>query len=283
MKPLRVGVIGAGQVWRRLYAPALERTAGFNIGAIADPVPAPGVTVSSVHELLGEALDCALVLSPPAFHAEHVLACLERGLPVLVEKPAATATSEVEAWEQAGGANLVRPAFSRRYWPAYRQGGRNGHQWDFRLHTNPAEWGATSADPVAFDLLPHAADLASWVSGEGIASVKVFERSETRLRGAFQLGGGGRFAWDVAHTTTYLEELRMDGNATARTEGLASRIGRRLSRRPDPPVQAIMEMLDDWVLALAGATPPRLGTFTDARTNAAIIEQVLTSPIEDST
>jgi len=280
MNPLRLGVIGAGQVWRRLYAPALKHTNAFRIAAVADPTPSTGVTVGNLQDLLAETLDCVLVLSPPALHAEHVLACIENGLPVLVEKPAAMASSELEVWEQAGGANLVRPAFSRRYWPAYRQGGRNGHHWDFRLHTNPAEWGATTADPVALDLLPHAADLARWVSGETVKGIQVHERTETRMHGVFELDGGGRFAWDVAHGPTYHETLLMDGKTVASPAGLVSRVSRRLARRPEPPIEAIVEMLDDWALAISGASPARLGTFADARANVAIVEQVLTSPLE---
>lgn len=282
MTPLRLGVIGAGQVWRRLYQPALRRTTAFEVVAMADPALASEGAFATPGELLdATTIDCVAVLSPPALHAGHVLACLERRIPVLVEKPPALTTSEVDAWEQASGGQLVRPAFSRRYWPVYRQGGRNGHNWDFRLHTNPADWGATTTDPITRDLLPHAVDLARWLSGEEIASIEVTSRAEASIAGTFQLNGGGRFSWEVAHGPTYHEELRLDGRQPGGRDGWLAGIRRRLTHQPAPDVAAIAEMLTDWSLALAGASPNRLATFADARTNVATIQQLVAAPLKE--
>src|SRR5690606_3251923 len=100
------------------------------------------------------------------------------------------------------------------------QGGRNGHHWDFRLHTNPAEWGATTADPVAYDLLPHAADLARWLSGETIKGTQVARthrnpntrRFRARWRRAIRVGC---CAW--THLSRDPAHGRKDGRKTGRT------------------------------------------------------------------
>ncbi len=283
MTPLRLGVIGAGQVWRRLYQPALRRTNAFEIAAIADPATNGAATFETPERMLETStFDCVAVLSPPSLHSEHVLRCLERNLPVLVEKPPALATTELDAWVAAGGSSLVRPAFARRYWTAYQHAGRNGHEWKLDLQTSPASWEAVSVDPVAQDLLPHAIDLARWLSGEEITSLRVLARADDHIRAEAALSGGGTFSWNVAHGTAYREELRLDGRRLKTSESLTDRLRQRLLRQPPRDVAAITAMLNDWALALAGAHPTRLPTLADARANVDAIERLLAAPIEEA-
>lgn len=282
MNPLRLGVIGAGQVWRRLYEPALQRTQHFRVAGTADPDEAAGAMFTTTEALFEDtALDCVIVLSPPSLHHAHVIACIQHGLPVLVEKPPALSVAEIDGWETAGGSALVRPSFSRRYWEPYARNGRNGHHWDFTLHTSPAAWSASTIEPVEHDLLPHAVDLARWLSGEEVAHRTVSHRSPDKISGSFELSGGGRFAWEVAHGTDYREVLLLDGKAVAVQEPLLSRLRRRLVGGPERPVAAITGMLNDWALAISGSTPLRLAGFADARANAAVIEDVLSARVEE--
>jgi predicted dehydrogenase len=70
-----------------------------------------------------EKLDGVIVSSPDAFHAEHTVACLERGIPVLVEKP--IARSLVDAIRMCRladerGVPLMTVA-NKRYSPPYRR------------------------------------------------------------------------------------------------------------------------------------------------------------------
>jgi predicted dehydrogenase len=279
MTPRRIGVIGAGQVWRRLYRPAFGLVSALEVAALADPADAEAFASPEAMLDSGE-FDGVVVLSPPQLHAEHTGICVARTLKVLVEKPAALSVAELEACVVPDGEGLVRPAFSRRYWGRYRGAGRNGHHWEFRLETNPAEWGATTNDPVERDLLPHVVDLARWLSGEEIAGVQVSARSADRIAGVFELSGGGKFAWQVGHNQGYREELTMDGKPVQGGEGLFARVRRRIRRGPAQDVEGIAEMLGDWALAIDGAAPSRLATFSDARANVATIEQVLNTPLE---
>jgi predicted dehydrogenase len=109
------------------------------------------------------------VLSLPRNTLDALLA-LARGLPVLVEKPLCASPTEVEALRSAGAAGRLTPAFSRRYWPAYRRIAARGPVHDLRLAVavDPAGWQAhTGAPDIAEDLFPHVADLARWLTGSG--------------------------------------------------------------------------------------------------------------------
>ena len=64
--------------------------------AVATPPPADPLGAFQVYRDWVEALqshtyDCAVIASPTEFHYEQLLACCERGIPALVEKPPATA------------------------------------------------------------------------------------------------------------------------------------------------------------------------------------------------
>lgn len=281
---LRVGVIGAGQVFTRLYLPALRRQAGLGLAGAADPaLPAiPGVAVYATEDELFHAtrLDALLVLSPPSLHAAHVAAGVARGLHVLVEKPPALTTAEVDAWPAAGPAS-VTPAFSRRFWKRYSGAKRVGAKWRFTLKTDPNQWGAVQPDPVERDLLPHAADLAGWLSGERIVAVEEVARTRESASGLFRLSGGGEFRWDVAHGDEYVEELTVDGRVLGGAPGVLETLGDRVLRRPPQDVRGVERLLSEWAAMLNGRSAPSLPTGADARACAAVIEAVEREPVQD--
>jgi predicted dehydrogenase len=73
--------------------------------------------------LAREPLDGALVLSPDTLHREHTLACLQAGLPVLVEKPIARSLTDAAVLCRAAderGLALMTVA-NKRYSPPYRR------------------------------------------------------------------------------------------------------------------------------------------------------------------
>jgi predicted dehydrogenase len=100
-KRLRLGMIGAGGVAVSKYFPALKR-----LQTIWEPVELRafsrrderagrhieatwgGRWYRDYTEMLEkEPLDGVMILGPNQLHAEHGIACIERGLPILVEKP----------------------------------------------------------------------------------------------------------------------------------------------------------------------------------------------------
>src|SRR5579864_5131567 len=104
-KPIRIAIIGSGhRAWAHLGI--LKSLPQYQVVAIADPTPAnldrgaslaPGAkTYSDYHKLLAEQkdIDAVIVITPSFLHSEVTVAALNRGLPVLCEKPMATSVEE---------------------------------------------------------------------------------------------------------------------------------------------------------------------------------------------
>jgi predicted dehydrogenase len=106
---LRVGVAGLGAVAQAVHLPLLARLPdAYEIGALCDLSPAlraaigdryavpPDRRVGSVAELLElPGLDGLLLLTSGS-HGADALAALDRGLPVLCEKPLAFTAAEAD-------------------------------------------------------------------------------------------------------------------------------------------------------------------------------------------
>ena len=136
-RPVRLGFIGAGGIAVSKYFPSVKR-----LQTVWEPVE----VVAFVHTdercgrmiektwggcwykdyermLAEEKLDGVLVLSPSDLHAEHALACIEAGLPVLVEKPFALSLADGERVCRAAetqGVPLLSVA-NKRFSPPYRR------------------------------------------------------------------------------------------------------------------------------------------------------------------
>lgn len=135
--PLRLGIIGAGGVAQAKYLPAIARLRMLwdpvELVAVADPDMRQGEKVARVHgcrsyagpdEMLDdEMLDAVIVASPDRLHARHAEAALERGVPVLVEKPfTRTLAGAGRLCERAApGAPTVMPVANLRFAPPLRR------------------------------------------------------------------------------------------------------------------------------------------------------------------
>src|SRR6266404_4005662 len=89
---MRIAVVGAGQFGRR-HIETLCKEPMCQLAAIADPVQGAdfGVPRYALYtEMLDrEKLDGVIVATPNALHVPVGLACVERRIPMLVEKPIA--------------------------------------------------------------------------------------------------------------------------------------------------------------------------------------------------
>ncbi|MBM4436238.1 MAG: Gfo/Idh/MocA family oxidoreductase [Actinobacteria bacterium] len=135
MTPLRIGVIGAGNIARG-HIRKFTSMEGVAVTALADPSEASlsatraaldgGAEVRTYadwHTMLDrEALDAVLVATPHTLHHGQVVAALDRGLHVLCEKPLAhTADLCADLARRATAAErTLVVAFQRRFDPAYR-------------------------------------------------------------------------------------------------------------------------------------------------------------------
>ncbi|SPF53953.1 putative Tat pathway signal sequence domain protein [Candidatus Sulfopaludibacter sp. SbA4] len=129
-KPIRIAIIGTGtRSWAHLAI--LKTLPQFQVVALADPTPqnldrgaslAPGAkTYSDYRKLLAERndIDAVIVITPSFLHAEVTIAALDRGLPVLCEKPMATKVEDanrmIEASRKSG--KLLYIGFQKRLVP----------------------------------------------------------------------------------------------------------------------------------------------------------------------
>lgn len=110
MTKKNLGLVGAGLIGIR-HAEHIAASAGARLAAIADPSPAgaaaaarfgAGHYADSAAMLAAEALDGVIVAAPNQLHEPVGLACIAKGLPVLMEKPLAD--------DLAGGGRLVLAA-----------------------------------------------------------------------------------------------------------------------------------------------------------------------------
>jgi predicted dehydrogenase len=130
---LRVGVVGGGLVAQAMHLPYLsEKRERFTIAALAEPSrtvrEALGARygISALHEdyrgLLGE-VDALVVCSPAGTHAEIVLAGLDAGLHVFVEKPMCITLRDADAIVAARdrAARVVQVGTMKRYDSGYER------------------------------------------------------------------------------------------------------------------------------------------------------------------
>lgn len=125
---ITVMMIGCGAFARRYHVPTFDQDPSVRIGAIFDPTPSAetlalaarhGASVCARLDALPATagIAFALVTTPHTLHAGHIDAALDRGLPVLVDKPfvmgAADAIRLAGRADQAGLLNAV--AYNRRF------------------------------------------------------------------------------------------------------------------------------------------------------------------------
>ena len=130
MKPVRVGVIGIGNMgWHHARVLSLLRDA--QLVAVADPDPARGQLAveqfgcrwfASYEQMLGE-VEAVCIAVPTLLHHRVGLACLRAGVHVLIEKPIAASQDEasdlIRAADAAG--RLLQVGHIERFNPAFRE------------------------------------------------------------------------------------------------------------------------------------------------------------------
>lgn len=113
---IRVGVVGLGRSGWDIHADALAQLAGFEVTAVADPLPERRaeavarfgcVAYDRPEDLLDDDdVEVAVIATPSHTHVPLALAALEAGRHVVVEKPMAQSAAEVDlliaAAEKAG-------------------------------------------------------------------------------------------------------------------------------------------------------------------------------------
>ena len=169
---MKVALVGAGFMAQVAHIPSLGLVNGVEITAIADLDEQTANSVAARHgiprvyrtssELLaGEAeLDAVIVATPRMHHAESAIPLIERGIPVLLEKPleATVAAGADIVAAQARGGGIVVVGYHNRYDPAFLEAER--HLWEgalgsvryARIHSFGGAWKAGALLPGEIDL-----------------------------------------------------------------------------------------------------------------------------------
>jgi predicted dehydrogenase len=128
---LRIGIVGCGLITQVEHLPNLMALPTlFSLAGIADPSAKVRTALSGRHgvpafataaELFAQPLDAVVIASPDAWHADLVVAALQRGLHVFCEKPlcydVADAARIAAARDRAG--RVMQVGYMKRFDPAY--------------------------------------------------------------------------------------------------------------------------------------------------------------------
>jgi predicted dehydrogenase len=131
---LRLGVVGGGLIAQAIHLPNLARLGHlFELRALADPSDRVRTAVAARYGIRpyadwrgmvgSEELDALVVCSPHATHAEVVLAALDAGLHVFVEKPLCIDPADAERIDAAcaESSRVVQIGYMKRFDAAYEE------------------------------------------------------------------------------------------------------------------------------------------------------------------
>lgn len=197
---LRVGIAGVGAIGRTHIDRITHALQGARVVGVTDVAKEHGKAVAAAYNLpfyehpgglLAEGgADALIVASSDQHHAEHVLAAIEAGKPVLCEKPlspdAAGCRGIIEA-EMRGGRKLVQVGFMRRYDPGYRElkkaveGGKYGAPLMLHCaHRNYSVPETFTSHMSICNSLIHEIDVLRWLIGEDYEWVDVVIPKSTK-------------------------------------------------------------------------------------------------------
>jgi UDP-N-acetylglucosamine 3-dehydrogenase len=182
---LRVGVIGVGTMGSN-HARVLASLSGVDLVGVADPergqrelvTRALGCTaVADLEELLKLRVDAVTIAAPTHLHREIALACVDRGVHVLVEKPIASSVDEgrdiILAARRAGLTLMV--GHVERFNPAVqaiKQAIRGEDILSIAITRVGPFPPRMSNVGVVIDLAVHDIDLISWFTDSDIVEVQ---------------------------------------------------------------------------------------------------------------
>jgi predicted dehydrogenase len=261
--PVRIGLVGYGKGGRYFHAPIIAAAGGCKLAGVVVRSPErrtdlaadhPGVQAyGSLAELADGDIEAVVVTTPLDSHIPLVREAVDRGLPVVCDKPfaadAATARDTVLAAERAG---VLLSVYQNRRWDAdfltvarmVRSGELGGVvTFESRMEQYPQPEGLPMTGGGALlDLGSHAVDQASFLFGP----VRSVYAEVHRLPG------------DAAFDDRFFLALQHDGGVSSRVIGhwaLQGDLGQRF--RVDGTSATLVVPDDDGQTArlLAGRTP----------------------------
>jgi myo-inositol 2-dehydrogenase/D-chiro-inositol 1-dehydrogenase len=134
MEKIRIGIVGLGRLGKRHAYNLANLVPGANLEAACSPVQGeldwaetelgvPHLFTSFDHMLAHADIDAVWIASSSVYHSAQVLAALDRGLHVFVEKPMGMTPDECDAIECAAvthSRQVFLVGFVRRFDPSYK-------------------------------------------------------------------------------------------------------------------------------------------------------------------
>jgi myo-inositol 2-dehydrogenase/D-chiro-inositol 1-dehydrogenase len=194
MSDLRIAVLGVGAMGAYHVEGLTQRTRGAQVRVINDfsleraeqisaEVPGSRVVTDPFQAIQADEVDAVVIATPGSAHEKQVLACLERGIPVLCEKPLTTAVDTaytIVEKEASLGRQLIQVGFMRRFDAEYAalkrlitEGGLGNPLLVHCTHRNPDVPDSFNSEMMIRDSVVHEVDVARFLLDEEIASVQV--------------------------------------------------------------------------------------------------------------
>jgi myo-inositol 2-dehydrogenase/D-chiro-inositol 1-dehydrogenase len=192
---LQIAILGVGMMGA-FHADALSRRIrGAQVTVVNDFFPDKAAEVAGkigarvvddpIEAINDPEVDAVLIASPGAAHNQQVNACLDRGIPVLCEKPLTTDIASAYAIvkkEKALGKQLIQVGFMRRFDPEYAalrkliaDGGLGNPLVVHCTHRNPAVGDHFTSEFMIRDSVVHEVDVARFLLDEELVSVQVIK------------------------------------------------------------------------------------------------------------
>jgi myo-inositol 2-dehydrogenase/D-chiro-inositol 1-dehydrogenase len=198
---LRVAVLGVGLMGAFHVDALSQRIRGVTVTVINDYLPAKAAEVAGsvgarvvddpIAAINDAEVDAVLIATPGAAHDAQVNACLDRGVPVLCEKPLTTDVESAYRLVQKESA-LVRPliqvGFMRRFDAEHialkkliTDGGVGNPLMLHCTHRNQMVADHFNSEFMIRDSVVHEVDVARFLLGEELTSVQVIKGAATSV------------------------------------------------------------------------------------------------------
>ncbi|MCW2810977.1 MAG: idh [Friedmanniella sp.] len=200
MTELRIAVLGVGMMGAFHAAALSSRIRGARVTVVNDFFPEKAAEVAAsvgaravadpFEAIRAEDVDAVLIATPGRAHDEQVNACLDRGIPVLCEKPLTTdiASSYAIVQKEARlGRPLIQVGFMRRFDAEYvalkkliTDGALGNPLVVHCTHRNPTVPDFFNSEFMIRDSVVHEVDVARFLLDEEITSVQVLKGVATK-------------------------------------------------------------------------------------------------------
>lgn len=294
-RPVRIGLVGCGRLAEFGYLPAFRRASGVALVGVADvnllrcTQIAPEVSAYTTIQDLIQAggVDAIIISTPTRSHLADATAAAHAKLPTLLEKPPGIDLREAEALLDL----VPRPsiAFNRRFDPGLAQLRRNVPTEGMlnvclELHYRRTAWNPFDMrDDALLDLGPHLIDLARWLTGSEVTSVRTQALNQEYVEFELELKRGHATVI-CSCNSPYRERVQVrtsDGRAlgSIRRGGIvAGVIGKLFRGRENPLVNSLVSQLEAFSCAVRGLPSPQpLSSAVDGVKVMSIIEAVRSS------